>query len=177
VHRKWLVTGLAGTFISLVLGGLIFFMDRFLDGTVASDPVTVQPELIDYYLFGVDGESHAVAEFHGTPVVVNFWATWCKPCEEEMPLLQAYSEKYSTVKVVGINSGEDVDIIEPFLAKYDITFPVWLDSDEKLTEAMEIFGLPTTYFVNSNGEIVATHLGQLTPSLMDQYLLRLEVEK
>jgi len=94
-----------------------------------------------------------------------------------MPLLQGYSEKFPMVKFVGINSGEELGIVESFLAKYDITFPVWLDTDEQLTERTKIFGLPTTYFINSDGEILATHLGQLTPSLMDQYLLRLGVEK
>jgi len=177
LYRKWLVMGLAGTILSLVLGGTIFLMGRIEGSPVASTPITAQPELIDFYLFGVDGESHAVAEFLGTPLVVNIWATWCKPCEEEMPLLQGYSEKFPMVKFVGINSGEELGIVESFLAKYDITFPVWLDTDEQLTERMKIFGLPTTYFINSDGEILATHLGQLTPSLMDQYLLRLGVEK
>lgn len=177
LNRKWLLTGLAGTFLSLVLAGTIFLTGKFAGSSEVAKSTPAQTDLRNYFLYGMDGESHAIGEFLGMPVVVNFWATWCKPCEQEMPLLQSYSEKFGSIKVVGINSGEDPDTIEPFLSKYDITFPVWLDSEEKLTEEMKIFGLPTTYFVDSNGEILATHLGQLTPDLMDQYLLRLGVEK
>ena len=93
-----------------------------------------------------------------------------------MPLLQAVSGKYPQIAVIGINSGEAEEVIQPFVAKYDITFPVWLDTESKVTDRLKIIGLPTTYFIDALGVIQAVHLGQLTPDLLDTYLAQLGIE-
>ncbi len=93
-----------------------------------------------------------------------------------MPLLRSYAEKFPQIHFIGVNSGEDAAVVEPFLDKYDITFPIWLDADTEVTEKMQIIGLPTTYFIDSTGKIQAVHLGQLSPELLDKYLLNLGIE-
>lgn len=176
---KLVLISLAGLGVSLLLGGGLFLVNQ-----AAAQPASITPQpfaerskkLPDFSLPDLEGRSHSVSELEGTPAVINFWATWCAPCEQEMPLLKSYAEQNPHINFVGINSGEGLSIIEPFLAKYDITFPVWLDQDEKVTDLLKIIGLPTTYFIDSQGVIQAVHLGQLTPALLDQYLLRLEVE-
>lgn len=175
---KLVLISLAGLGVSLLLGGGLFLVNRAAAQPASPTPLPVIDSrmLPDFSLPDIEGRTHSVSDLGGTPAVINFWATWCAPCEQEMPLLKSYAEQYPHINFVGINSGEGLSIIEPFIAKYDITFPVWLDQDETVTDLLKIIGLPTTYFIDSQGVIQAVHLGQLTPALLDQYLLRLEVE-
>ena len=177
MKKRLILTGLIGLGFSLMLGGGLFLLTR-ASQQVGAAPVGAQDgrRLVDFELPDLNGEVHSLTELSGSPAVINFWATWCAPCEMEMPLLQSYSQEYPQVKVIGVNSGESADVVGPFLEKYDITFPVWLDFDLEVTEQLRIIGLPATYFIDLNGNIQATHLGQLTPALLDQYLLRLGVE-
>ena len=163
--------------ISLALGGSFFLFPSAAKLTDASQPVVNAGSALPAFLLNdLTGEAHSPAGLAGKPAVINFWATWCKPCEIEMPLLQAVSEKYPQIAVIGINSGEAEEVIQSFVTKYDITFPVWLDTESKVTDQLKIIGLPTTYFIDGLGVIQAVHLGQLTPDLLDAYLAQLGIE-
>lgn len=177
MRAKLLVVGITGLGISLALGAGLYLLSRAgaqskLGQTAAEDVKT----LPNFFLPDLSGEMHSVSELAGQPAVINFWATWCGPCEAEMPLLQSYSAKYPQVRFIGVNSGEDGALIEPFIDKYDITFPIWLDADEEVTEKLKIIGFPTTYFIDSTGVVMAVHLGELSPEMLDRYLSRLGVE-
>jgi len=156
--------------------GLFLFNGAGAQAPSPQTPVENERTLPDFSLPDLAGSTHLITDLAGKPAVINFWATWCGPCEQEMPLLQSYSDAHPEILFIGINSGEDASLVEPFIDKYDITFSVWLDSDEKATDQLRIIGLPTTYFIDSQGVIQATHLGQLTPALLNQYLLRLGIE-
>jgi thiol-disulfide isomerase/thioredoxin len=174
---KLVLLGTAGLLVSLVLGGSFFLVKPSEELAAANQPaVNAGSTLPEFFLTDLTGEPHSPASLTGKPAVINFWATWCKPCEIEMPLLQALAEKYPQVAVIGINSGETEEVIRPFLVKYDITFPVWLDTGSTITDRLKIIGLPTTYFIDADGIIQAVHLGQLTPDLMNAYLSLLGIE-
>ncbi|OGN76038.1 MAG: hypothetical protein A2X24_00650 [Chloroflexi bacterium GWB2_54_36] len=174
---KWILFSAAGLLISLALGGSFFLFPTAAKLTGTNQPaVNAGSSLPAFLLNDLTGEAHSPVSLAGKPAVINFWATWCKPCEIEMPLLQAVSGKYPKIAVIGINSGEAEEVIQPFVAKYDITFPVWLDTESKVTDRLKIIGLPTTYFIDALGVIRAVHLGQLTPDLLDTYLAQLGIE-
>ena len=169
--------GLGSLGISLVLGSVLFLSVR----AAAPASQTWQPAEVGnpfpvFSLPDLDGEIHSVSSLSGQPAIINFWASWCTPCEQEMPLLQDYAGQYPQVTFVGINSGENPALVAPFLDRYGITFPVWLDLDAKVTDGLRIIALPVTYFLDSQGIIRGKHLGQLTPALMERYLQQLEVE-
>ena len=177
MKRKLVLFSAAGLLISLALGGSFFLFSPAANLADANQPaVNAGNTLPAFLLADLNGEAHSPASLAGKPAVINFWATWCKPCEIEMPLLQAVSESHPQIAVIGINSGETEAVIQPFVAKYDITFPVWLDTEGKVTDRLKVIGLPTTYFVDALGTIQAVHLGQLTPDLLDAYLAQLGVE-
>lgn len=177
MERKLVLFSAAGLLISLVLGGLVFLFSPPVNLADANQPaVNAGDTLPTFLLADLNGEAHSPASLVGKPAVINFWATWCKPCEIEMPLLQAASERYPQIAVIGINSGETEAAIQPFVAKYDITFSVWLDTENKITDWLKIIGLPTTYFMDAQGVIQAVHLGQLTPALLDAYLAQIGIE-
>lgn len=103
----------------------------------------------------------SLEEFKGKPVIVNFWATWCPPCRAEMPSMERAWQKIESegIVMVGINVGEDFDTVFGFTAEIDVNFPLLLDKDSSATKKWPIRGLPTTYVINPDGEIVYQALG------------------
>lgn len=95
------------------------------------------------------------------PTVINFWATWCGPCVVEMPELQQLHEETNAV-VVGVNLGESVAQIEPWLADLGITYPIVLDHDGLAAERYRLRGQPTTVIVGPDGIITDIFFGPTT---------------
>ncbi|MDG0789706.1 redoxin domain-containing protein [Cohnella ginsengisoli] len=86
-----------------------------------------------FELLGLDGQAHSLESYRGKPLVINFWGTFCPPCRNEMPALQAQYDKWKDqgVQLVGINLSEDRVSVGSFLRSYDIHFPVLLDKNKK----------------------------------------------
>ncbi len=129
----------------------------------------------DFALQGEDGKTYRLADFRGSVVIVNFWATWCPPCRYEMPSLErAWSTlKNQKVVILAINVGENADVIFEFTGQYPVTFPLPMDLDGSVIKAYPVTGLPTTYIIDPDG--FATHrvVGSREwddPKLMDALL-------
>ncbi len=119
------------------------------------------PPAPDFSLLDMDGEVYRLSDFRGRVVIVNFWATWCPPCREEMPSMQRAWEQLQTegILMVGINVGEDEDTIFQFTADYPVDFPLLMDSDSAVTGQWPVRGLPTTYVVDPAGRLVYQAIG------------------
>lgn len=123
----------------------------------------------------VAGNEVSLASFRGQPVIVNFWATWCAPCEIEMPELeQAYQErKDEGLVILAVNRDEDRGTVERyFYEEMALSFTPLLDEEAHVNNIYRVAGLPTTFFIDAEGIIRAVHRGVLTPSLIDEYLLQ-----
>jgi peroxiredoxin len=92
-------------------------------------------------------------------VLVNFWATWCPPCREEIPdLVKLYAAKKDLgLEIIGVNVGESAKRVAPFAEKYGMTFPIALDEDQSVAEAYGVVGIPTTLLVASDGRVIGTY--------------------
>ncbi len=103
----------------------------------------------------LDGRITTLAQFEGKVVAINFWATWCAPCREELPSMESTYQAFkdSGFVIVAVNIGEDWDAITDYLETIEINFPVLLDQDIELASAFKAVGLPTTYFVDRHGRI------------------------
>jgi cytochrome c biogenesis protein CcmG, thiol:disulfide interchange protein DsbE len=95
------------------------------------------------------------------PAVVNLWATWCGPCRQEMPAFQTVAGEYDDVRFVGVNQGDAGDAAADFLDEVGVTFDQYLDPDGDLTNALKVTGLPATFVLDAEGDIVAMHNGAL----------------
>jgi cytochrome c biogenesis protein CcmG/thiol:disulfide interchange protein DsbE len=116
----------------------------------------------------------ALTDFAGRPVVINFWATWCEPCKEEMPLLETTWKKLQAegkdVVFLGIDFQESSSDVMLFLLPYGITYPVLLDSNGSAANKYRIVSLPDTFFINRQGKIVSKVLQQLTDQALTKGL-------
>ena len=131
-----------------------------------------KPELV---LQDIQGKQVSLQQLQGKPAVVNMWATWCAPCRREMPLLQQAQKSHAEVQFVLVNQGEKAAAVTAHLRQNQLNMPhVWLDEGMQARTALPYQGLPSTYFLNKNGEVVAHSLGELSPEQLQQYLAQIQ---
>jgi len=114
-------------------------------------------------LSDLQGKKHRLTDYRGKVVLVNFWATWCVPCRDEMPSIERLraSLEGRGFAVLAVNLAEPESRIRKFLEAVPLGFPVLLDRDTKTTRAWQAKLLPSTYIVGPDGAIRYRHLGEL----------------
>jgi thiol-disulfide isomerase/thioredoxin len=114
-------------------------------------------------LADLQGTKHTLAGYRGKVVLVNFWATWCEPCREEMPSIERLraSLQGRPFVVLAVNLAEPESRIRKFLEAVPVGFPVLLDRDTKTSRAWQAKLLPATYIVGPDGRIRYRHVGEL----------------
>lgn len=122
-----------------------------------------QAPLPDGKLAGfADGEPVDLARYRGRPVIVNFWASWCAPCVEEMPDFQAFAATHaSQVAVLGVNVRDAPSNAQAFVTELGITYDLAIDPEGAFFAEVQAFAMPTTLFVDSDATIVYRHAGFL----------------
>jgi thiol-disulfide isomerase/thioredoxin len=123
----------------------------------------------DWTLESLAGGSVSLAELRGRPVVIDFWATWCTPCEFQIPVLNELEERYGErVEVIGI--AVDVDgreVVEPFAAEHGIRYRILL-GDEGLAQRYGAVGFPSLYVIRADGAIDSSHVGLVEPEALEE---------
>jgi len=116
----------------------------------------------DFTLTTLDGETFTLSEYQGTPIVLNFWATWCGPCRSEMPALQTTSTRFQDrVAIIGVDQAEGAAEVQRFVEEMGVTFPIPMDSDSTVGSLYAIQGMPTTFFIDRNGIIRHLWIGEM----------------
>ncbi len=113
------------------------------------------PSAPTFELPDMDGEIFKLSQYRGKPVIVNFWATWCPPCREELPSMNRAWDKIKDqgIEMIAINVGEDEDTIFAFMGDYPIDFQTLMDQSGKIIKQWPIKGLPTTFVVDPQGRL------------------------
>jgi len=127
----------------------------------------------DFTLEDLDGRSVSLSNWRGRPVLINFWATWCGPCEVEMPTIQAAYQAHQGegFVVLAVAVDDSAKNVRRFFKEHELTFQPLLD-DGTVSRTYQVFGLPTSYFVAADGKIAAVHAGLLTEGKIEEYLAR-----
>jgi peroxiredoxin len=109
----------------------------------------------DFALVGLDGKEQRLSQYRGKIVLVNFWATWCKPCTTEMPAMQTTYDKLRDkgFVVLAINELEDDAKVREHIKEHGHTFPVLMDRDNKVANQFGVFGLPVSVFIDEKGVV------------------------
>src|ERR1041385_1813874 len=117
-------------------------------------PVVGMP-VEDFQLLDLEGKIQRLNDYRGKVVLLNFWATWCKPCTTEMPAMQASYDKLADkgFVVLAINELEDDAKVREHIKQYGHTFPVLMDSDNKVANQFGVFGLPVSVFIDEQGVV------------------------
>ncbi len=125
--------------------------------------VEVGKKAPDFVLSDLDGEKHQLSDYEGEGVLLNFWATWCKPCEKEMPFLNNQYQAYKDqgVHVIAVNVGESNVAVSDFSKRYDLQFPIVTDKDSQVMTAYGVDPLPITFLIDKQGNVVEIHKGQI----------------
>ena len=115
----------------------------------------------DFQLQNLDGQTVSLSELRGKPVLINFWATWCGYCIDEMPFIQEIYEEWSDqgLKVLAINKGESSSTVAAFMRSYSLPFTVLLDTKQDVAQRYNITGIPTTFFIDKDGIIQEKVIG------------------
>ncbi len=133
----------------------------------------IHPIAPEFILQDINGKQHALSDYKGRVLVVNFWASWCQPCRAEMPSIQRaaiWLAKHN-IALIGIGVGETRKSTLKFLQDTPVHFPLLLDTDSKVMEAWSARMLPTTFVINQEGRMVHLAVGKREwdePLLLEQ---------
>ena len=107
------------------------------------------------------GNTVSLADFEGDVVLINFWASWCGPCREEMPLLDQLAERYGPLgfTMLGINVEEDSQLADTFLQGTPVAFPILYDRENSVSKLYDVIAMPTTILVDRQGQVRFVHHG------------------
>lgn len=160
--RKWIIV----IVITALLGYAVYdFVSNRSEETEEEPNVgTEKGDLApDFELETMDGETVKLSDFRGQKVMLNFWASWCPPCRAEMPDIQKFHENEDGV-IVSVNLTEtenSIRNVESFIEEYELTFPVLVDEKTQVGNRYNAQALPTSYLINTKGEIHNIAIGPL----------------
>ncbi len=147
------------------------------ENQIGVTPVQVNFSAPDVQLTDLQGNPVALSDYRGKVILYNAWATWCPPCKAEMPVLQAYYEKYKDqgFVVIAIEDGQPVAEVAAFVTQYGLTFPVWPDPEWRASKTWGIQALPTSYIIDREGNARLTWSGEATERMLEQFVTPLIV--
>ncbi len=142
-----------GCWLLVALSTLLF--------AVQAQAVGIRDEAPDFTLKSLECNNLRLAEYRGQVVLINFWASWCGPCRQEMPLLDRLHHRYEDTgfTVLGVNVEGDAKPAQDIVDKTNVTFPVLIDQDQKVSELYDLEAMPSTIVVDRDGVIRYIHLG------------------
>jgi peroxiredoxin len=115
----------------------------------------------DFSVQSPDGRTIRLTDYRGKVVFLNFWATWCPPCREEMPAMERLYQKYRDrgLVVLAVSVDHDPALVQPFAKKHKFSFPIGHDPQMALAERYGVRALPSSFFLDRRGQVVALAIG------------------
>jgi len=171
VGRRRLLSGLVLAAVLLLVAAVLAMWGPGNGGVRRSGgrPLVGQPAP-DFTLTLLEGSRLTLSALRGKVVVVNFWASWCPPCADELPDLQRVWSTYGErgVTLVGVAFSDEEAAVRDFIGRFALTYPVGLDRDGRIAGRYGITGVPETFVVDANGNVAAVHIGPVTAEQLMQ---------
>ena len=174
-YKLLIILAIAGLVVALVAAGLLLTQGDTRNVLPPESSSGIKELATDFTLKLLDGKDFHLNDYKGKPVLINFFASWCLPCREEMPVLEKIVNEYNPKGVVflGIAVDDTEEKMKDFIAKYGVTFPVGLDKTAAIQKSFGLYGIPTTYFIDKQGIINYFHSGTVTEELLHHELDKL----
>ena len=152
----------------ILLASVVF--SAFAASSLASSGLAGQPAP-DFALKSASGENLRLSEYRGDVVMINFWATWCGPCRQEMPLLNELYSRYERVgfNLLGVNIDDDSRRAMEMIDELGVSFPVLFDASKEVSRLYEVDAMPVTIIVDREGNVRYVHQGY-KPGYEQKYL-------
>ena len=168
--------------LGLIAAGIVMATSGGLAGGAAStpEPVTLPPPkaaadspMIDFTLMSLEGQTISLSDYQGRVVFLNFWATWCVPCQKELPEFEQFQAQQPPdgAVILAVNVQEGADQVTNFLTDHDISgLTVLLDTDSAVANSYGIYNLPVTFVIDQNGIVRYPKFGAMTVADLQSYL-------
>jgi peroxiredoxin len=175
--------------ILLMIGAVVAFTAAFFvmvrsglperaqfTGQITAGGLTIAPELNaiapGFELVNIQEKTISLSQVSGTPIIVNFWATWCEPCKLEMPALQAVYEAYKDhgLRILAVNLGESREVASRWANEMRLTFDILLDPTQAIGSLYQLRGQPSTYVISPDGIITHIYYGPTSEAALKQAL-------
>lgn len=158
--------------ILLVMTGAIIFTIYNALTKEQSEVLQVGDKAPDFTLTDLNGQRQQLSEYRGQGVFVNFWGTWCKPCEKEFPLMEKQYQNYKDqgVQILAVNIAQSDYEVKQYAEQKNLTFPIVIDKNKSVMEAYNIRPLPTTMLINPDGDIVKIITGEMSEEDIRRYM-------
>ncbi|RME80850.1 MAG: TlpA family protein disulfide reductase [Caldilineae bacterium] len=122
-----------------------------------------------------DGERIDIADYRGTPIVINFWASWCNPCRDEQPILEAAWRRHKgEVLFIGLSYLDQEKNARAYMEEFDVTYPNGPDMGSRIYTAYHVQGVPETFFIDANGNVQGFHVGPISAEELERRIQELK---
>lgn len=161
----------------LIIGGYAIF--QTFQSNDRNELIKVGHMAPDFRLASLNNEPIANSDYIGTPLVINFWGTFCEPCIREIPSFQNQYEKWHEqgLEIIGINLSEDSLTVANYVRKFNMTYTVVRDVDRKTEKKYGLRSYPTTFFVKADGTLQAAVVGEMTEKQIEEHIKQLMLSK
>ena len=167
----------------IMIGGgfLIFFLAALvlipltLPSTDQAEVRQSAPSKVDFpapdiQVQDISGYPVSLSDYRGQVVLVNNWATWCPPCRQEMPILDEYfrDHNHQDFVIVAIDAGEPAEMVEGFVKRFGLSFPVWIDPSSSALNSFRNNYLPSSYLIDQDGQVIMVWSGAVTSTSLEE---------
>ena len=163
---------IAGTAVAALLLGVL--LGKHIRPGSHSTPKQ-HPLAPDFTLTQLNGEPLTLSSYRGKVVLLDFWATWCVPCREEIPRFVELQDKYRErgLRIIGVSMDDSVDPVRPFAQQFHINYPVVMGNAKLGEEYGGVLGLPIAFLLDQDGRIVKKHIGATALDVFDSEIAAL----
>ena len=177
MKQKTIVIIIAAALVALLLGAWIGY--KLLPKIYAPEeqelPTQNASTASDFTVLDEKGRAVRLSDHFGKPIVLNFWATWCGPCQMEMPAFDKLAKTYGgevTFMMVNLTDGsrDTVEGAKKFIEESGYTFPLYFDTTLAAANTYQAYSIPMTVFINARGEVVQSYTGAMSESTLEHYI-------